>query len=222
MDGVLIDSEPLWRRAEIERFADVGVALSEADCLETQGLRIDEAVAYWAPRRPWTGSTIETLAARIVDRMIELIRAEGAPMAGASASIEAARAQGWRLAVASSSSMRLIETVLDGFGWRARFEVLRSAEDEARGKPHPDVYVSAARDLGLSPARCLAIEDSANGVASARAAGMACVAVPPPETAADPRFEAATWRLPSLEGLPALLGEIADGPGVPDREEARR
>jgi sugar-phosphatase len=205
MDGVLIDSEPLWRRAEIEIFGEVGLVLEEADCFQTQGLRIDEAVAFWYERAPWTDRSCDDIAKSIVSRMGGLIRSEGELMPGALASIEWALNSSWRLALASSSSKFLIETVLDRFDISNLFECRRSAEDEVSGKPHPDVYLSAARDLQLEPGACVAIEDSANGVASALAAGMRCVAVPPPETRNDARFATATLRLDSLRDLPKAL-----------------
>jgi sugar-phosphatase len=104
--------------------------------------------------------------------------------------------------------MRLIEAVLDRLDLAAAFEVVRSAEHEQRGKPHPDVYRATLRELGLAGADCVAVEDSAHGVASALAAGMRCVAIPSPETRADPRFEAADWRLDSLEDLSQALARI--------------
>ncbi len=208
MDGVLIDSEPLWRRAEIEIFATVGLELSEADCHETTGLRMDEAARYWFDRKPWKGPSPEGIASTVVDRMVGLVLCEGECMPGARESLAAAKAAGWRIGLASSSSMRLIETVLDGFEMREAFEVICSAEQEVHGKPHPDVYLSTLRDLGLDGAECVAIEDSANGVVSALAAGMRCIAIPPPETRGDPRFEAASWRLDSLRELPKALPQI--------------
>lgn len=220
MDGVLIDSEPLWRRAEIEIFGSVGLELSEADCFETQGMRIDEAVAYWFARSPWPGASISKVAEHIVDRMVELIEAEGEPMLGVAAALEAADGAGWRIALASSSSMRLIDTVLDRFGIRETFEVVRSAEDEARGKPHPDVYLATLRALGLDGCAAVAIEDSVNGMASALAAGMRCVAVPAPEMRDDPRFAPADWRLDSLLGFVEALPEIETAqPTRPNRRD---
>jgi sugar-phosphatase len=104
--------------------------------------------------------------------------------------------------------MRLIEAVLDRLELAAVFEVIRSAEHERRGKPHPDVYAATLRELGLAGADCVAVEDSAHGVASALAAGMRCIAIPAPETRADPRFDAAHWRLDSLEELSQALPGI--------------
>jgi sugar-phosphatase len=107
---------------------------------------------------------------------------------------------GLRLAIASSSPRRLIDAVCDRLGL-GRIDVRCSAMDEARGKPAPDVYLTAARRLGVTAAQCLAVEDSLNGLASARAAGMTCIAVPDPLLAADPRYGAADLVLRSLADL---------------------
>src|SRR5581483_1428037 len=107
---------------------------------------------------------------------------------------------GLRLAIASSSPRRLIDAVCDRLGLDG-IEVRCSGMDEAHGKPAPDVYLTAARRLGVAAARCLALEDSPNGVASATAAGMRCVAVPDPLLAADPRYRRADLVLRSLTEL---------------------
>jgi sugar-phosphatase len=210
MDGVLIDSEPLWRRAEIDVFREVGLDLEDADCLQTQGLRIDEAVKFWYERAPWADRSIGDVAKSIVLRVAGLIRSEGEPMPGALTSIGWAANSTWRLALASSSSKFLIDIVLDRFGITNLFELTRSAEDEASGKPHPDVYLTVARDLQLNPRACVAVEDSVNGVVSALSAGMRCIAVPPPETRDDGRFASANLLLNSLRDLPKALEKLAD------------
>jgi len=208
MDGVLIDSEPLWRRAEIEAFGEVGLELSDQDCLATQGLRIDEAVAYWFARSPWAGRSREEVARRIVDRVARLIRSEAEPLPGVREAITGARDEGWRLGLASSSTGFLIDTVLDHFDLQGAFEATHSAETEKFGKPHPAVYLSTAASLGLDPRHCIAVEDSVNGVISALAAQMACIAIPAAELRHDPRFAVADRRLASLEALGEALEEL--------------
>src|SRR5687768_9803665 len=88
LDGLLIDSEPLWRRAEVELFATVGVRLTEAECEETTGLRIDEVVAYRHRQKPWAEPAVHDLASRIVDRMLVLVRSDAHPKEGGSEAIE--------------------------------------------------------------------------------------------------------------------------------------
>ncbi len=178
MDGVLVDSEPIWRAVEREVFAIVGIDVTDEDLLETMGVRVRDVVERWHRRKPWDQPSREEVARSIVDRVADAIEREGAFNQEAIRAIDYVEALGLRLALASSSPMRLIRAVLSSGGLVDRFDVVLSAEDEARGKPDPAVYLSAARELGVPPERCLAVEDSINGVRSAKAAGMVCVAVP--------------------------------------------
>jgi sugar-phosphatase len=212
MDGVLIDTEPVWRRVEIEVFASVGVVLSDAECRETMGVRIDDVVRLWHGRRPWTGVRVEEIAERILNGVIDHVRRHGAPMDGVREAFTAVREAGLRCAVASSSPTSLITAVIERLDIAAQVEVTCSAQDEAHGKPAPDVYLRTASLLGLHPAACLAVEDSLNGVLSARAAGMHVVVVPDAVTAADPRLEALGLRLSSLRELDAAcLASLREG-----------
>jgi mannitol-1-/sugar-/sorbitol-6-/2-deoxyglucose-6-phosphatase len=209
MDGVLIDTEPVWRAAQSAVFAGFGVALSERDLLDSTGQPIEELIPVWR-RRPVAGDGMSPLtdpgltdaeiADLIIDRVIAHVAAEGRPMPGVTAAIALFERCGLRLAIASSSPLRLIDAVCDRLGL-TRITVRCSAMDEARGKPAPDVYLTAARRLGVAAAGCLALEDSPAGIASARSAGMRCVAVPDPLLAADPRYREADLVLESLTGL---------------------
>ena len=180
LDGLLIDSEPLWRRAEIEVFATVGVALTEPECHQTTGLRTDQVVAYWLERRPWDSgrSPAAGVAAAINARVIDLIGECGEPKAGVGHALQFMRDRGLRRALASSSSMPVIEAAIDRLGIGDAFEVIHSADFEERSKPAPDVYLGAARRLGIEPALCIALEDSVPGVEAAKAAGMCCIRFP--------------------------------------------
>ena len=178
MDGVLIDSEPMWRAVEREVFAGVGIELMEEDLFPTMGVRIADVVNRWYARHPWSEPSREAIAEQIVDGVVEAIRDHGALLEGATAAVDHVRALGLRVALASSSPMSLIRAVLSLDGLAARFDAVVSGEDEEIGKPDPAVYLSAARALEVPPDRCLAVEDSINGVRSAKAAGMVCIAVP--------------------------------------------
>jgi mannitol-1-/sugar-/sorbitol-6-/2-deoxyglucose-6-phosphatase len=178
MDGVLVDSEPIWRAVEREVLAGVGIEVTDDDLFETMGVRVADVVERWHRRHPWDEPSREDVARSIVDRVAEAIEREGAFHQEAIRAIDYVDGLGLRLGLASSSPMRLIRSVLSIGGLADRFEVVLSAEDEERGKPDPAVYLSAARELGVPPERCLAVEDSINGVRSAKAAGMVCVAVP--------------------------------------------
>ena len=178
MDGVLIDSEPLWRAVEREVFAGVGIDLAEEDLFATMGVRIADVVQRWHARHPWPEPSREAIAEAIVEGVVRAIREHGVLLQGAVAAVDRVRALGLRVALASSSPMSLIRAVLSLDGLAARFDAVVSGEDEELGKPDPAVYLSAARALEVLPERCLAVEDSINGVRSAKAAGMVCIAVP--------------------------------------------
>ena len=207
MDGVLIDSEPLWREAEIEIFATVGITLTHDSCRETTGLRMDEVVAYRHRERPWPLEEVSmgALARRIEGRLVELVRERGEAMEGASDAVDRLARAGYRLALASSSAREIIDVVLERLGLSSRFEVVASAEAEARGKPHPAVFLRVAGALGVDPTECVVIEDSLNGVIAATAARMRCVAIP--EVRGDPRFAIADVELASLAELTTAIVE---------------
>lgn len=205
VDGVLIDSEPFWRESEIEVFARHGVRLSESDCLLTVGMRIQEVADYWFARRPWQGAAPDLVAGEILQGVIERVKTRGAPMPGLAEAIRLLRERGLRLALASSSARILINAVLDRLGLRSAFDAVCSAENEPLGKPHPGVYLSAAALLALPPEACIAVEDSINGVLSAKAAGMRCIAIPLPELRGDPRFTQADAIVDSLAGINSTL-----------------
>ncbi len=209
MDGVLLDSEPFWRQAEIEVFATVGLHLTERDCMDTMGIRIDEVVAFRHAQKPWDHPSQPEIAERIVDRVVELVRERARPLDGVTEALAYFQARGIPLALASSSSLRLIQASLEALNLQDAFPIRHSAEHEELGKPHPAVYLSTARRLGLPPSRCLAVEDSLNGVVSARAARMSVVAIPEPAVAGDPRFVLADERLESLRELPAAWERLS-------------
>jgi HAD superfamily hydrolase (TIGR01509 family) len=207
MDGVLIDSEPLWHEAEVAVAGEAGLVLTPEDCLRTTGLRVDEAVAYWCERHPWLSPRREILVASTLDRLVDLVSRRGAPKPGVDEALTHARSAGLRLGLASSSPYRVIHAVLDALGLHSAFEVIHSAEEEARGKPDPAVYLTTARKLGIEPERCIAVEDSPNGLLSAKAAGMKCIVVPEPALRADPRFALADATVVELAEIgPELLG----------------
>jgi mannitol-1-/sugar-/sorbitol-6-/2-deoxyglucose-6-phosphatase len=201
MDGVLIDTEPAWRRVEIEVFGSLGVQLTEAECRATMGMRVREVVELRRERHPWPDATVDAVTRRIVDGVVEHVRTDGAAIDGALAAVTAVRRAGLLCAVASSSPAQLITAVVERLGIDTDVDVTCSADQDARGKPAPDIYLRTASLLGVAPATCLAVEDSVNGVLAARAAGMLCIAIPDLVTAADTRLSAATLRLESLREL---------------------
>lgn len=201
MDGLLIDSEPLWQESEIVVFNKVGLRLDHSMCLETMGLRVDAVVDYWYARHPWENVSNKEIENGIVDEVVERILLKATPQEGVASVINFVQSKRVRTALASSSSYRIIRAVLDKFDLKEKFEIIYSAEDEEYGKPHPGVYLTTARKLQVSPAECLAIEDSFNGVKAAKAAGMLCIAVPDSTSRGDSRFDLADVVLNSLSEI---------------------
>jgi len=198
MDGVLIDSEPFWQESEIAAFGKVGLQLTRSMCLETMGLRVDEVVEYWRKKRGWEYCPTEELEELIVSGVIDRILARGEAKEGVEHAMASFKRHGVKMALASSSAYRIIRAVLDRFKLADKFDCIYSAEEEEYGKPHPGVYLTTARKLGVGPAECLAIEDSFNGVLSAKAARMKCIAIPDAAARCDPRFVIADLTLDTL------------------------
>ncbi len=210
MDGLLIDSEILWHQAEIEILGGLGVPLAVEGCRTTKGMFVDEVTEHWYGLYPWRGPTPDEVAVTIVDRVIDLIVAKGELKPGAVHAIDLCAGRDLALAVASSSQYRLIDAALGHFDLRDRFALIHSAEDEDYGKPHPAVFLTAAAKLGAMPQRCLVWEDAPAGVLAAKAASMACIAVPEHGEGHHPAFGLADLVVDSLlEVDNASLDEVA-------------
>jgi len=207
MDGLIIDSEPLWRLAERAAFSRVGLNLSDDECRQTTGLRSDEVVGYWFERRPWTGVGQTDVVRDLEEGVARIISERGQVLPGVRQTIDCLCHAGLRLALATSSSHEIIRVVLSTLRFEDAFEFACSAADEERGKPDPAVYLTTVRRLGLAAEECWALEDSAAGVQAARAAGCRVVAVPSPEDFDDPQFDLAHLKLHSLTDFDLRLIE---------------
>ncbi len=210
LDGVLVDSEPVWEEVRRQVVAEhgghwpadaqrrlMGMSTREwARCLaEDLGVRLPP----------------ETIAALVIERMAARYTDQLPFMPGA---VEAVRrlAARWPLGLASSSPPSLIETVLDAASLRSSFVTAMSTEQVAHGKPAPDIYLAVARELGRQPERCAAVEDSSNGLRSAAAAGLHVIAIPHPKYPPDPgALEKAGTVLTGLADLtPSAVAALAD------------
>ncbi len=207
MDGLLLDSEVLWHKAEVEIFGSLGVPLQDAIGRSTKGMYVNEVVAFWYAQYPWDGPSSAEVVDLLLARVGDLVETEGRLLPGATRALDLTGARG-PLALASSTPMALIVRCLKHFELFDRFAAIRSAEFEEYGKPHPGVFLSAAVSLGVAPSECLVLEDSAAGVVAARAATMTVIAVPTIEDRERPEFGIADLVLDSLEELtPEWLDE---------------
>jgi sugar-phosphatase len=200
MDGLLLDSEVLWHKAEVEIFGSLGVPILDAMGRSTKGMYVNEVVAFWYTQYPWDGPSADEVVDQLLARVGDLVETEGRLLPGATRALDLTGERG-PLALASSTPMALIVRCLKHFGLLERFVTIHSAEFEQYGKPHPGVFLSAAMSLGVAPASCLVLEDSAAGVLAAKAATMTVVAVPVIEDRARPEFGIADLVLSSLEEL---------------------
>ncbi|MBO9702631.1 MAG: hexitol phosphatase HxpB [Sporocytophaga sp.] len=201
MDGILIDSEPLWKIAEKKAFAKVGLIMSTEMCNLTMGYRINEVTDYWYERRPWKGKSKDEVTEDIIQTVIDEIKANGNELKGVKRSLRLLKEQNYKIALASSSAMRIINVVVDKLEIREYFDSICSAETEPYGKPHPAVFITAADKLKIDPHQCLVIEDSVNGVIAGKAARMKVVAIPDESLSGDKRFIIADTILPDLDHL---------------------
>ena len=180
VDGVLIDSEPVWERVRRNFVATRGGRWPDDAQDRMMGMSTAEWSAYISEDFGLRGLSGQQVAELVTAAMTAEYAAHLPLLPGAVAAVRDLSAR-WPLAVASSAPKSLIDAVLDASGLRPAFAAAVSSEEVARGKPAPDVYLEAAARLGVTPAACAAVEDSSNGLRSAAAAGLAVIAVPRPE-----------------------------------------
>ena len=175
LDGVIIDSADEHRRAWQRLAREEGVSFTDADFWDTFGKRNDAILAAkWGPLTP---DEARALADRKEEYYRELIRETAAPLPGAMELMRGLHEAGFPQALASSAPVENIRLISDVLGLEHYLSALVSGETVPRGKPAPDIFLAAAKALGIDPANCLVIEDAVAGVEAAHAAGMRCIAV---------------------------------------------
>lgn len=207
MDGLLVDSEPLWTVAERELFAGWGLEFTPAAKAAIVGLRMDAAVRVLLDLAgsPAAGETPASVADRLLRRMAELFRADLPLLPGVLDLLTAARAAGVPQALVSSSYRLLVDAVLAAVPGHP-FAVAVAGDEVRHGKPHPEPYLTAAARLGVDPARCVVLEDTAAGARAGTAAGARVVYCPSVAGAGAP--EPGWWTVRSLAEVSlARLGE---------------
>jgi len=198
MDGLLIDSEPLWYEAAREVMTDLGVDLDEAAYATTVGLRTKEFLEHWFSIFNIDSSLLQATDDDITQRVIRKFREKGSLMPGVREVLELLSGMGFRIGLATSSPRSLIDAMLETTGLQGQFEAITSAEHLPYGKPHPQVYLDCADILGVPPYNCICFEDSFNGMIAVKAARMKCVVIPAPDTIHRSVWETADKKLPSL------------------------
>jgi sugar-phosphatase len=199
MDGLLVDSEPLWKRTVAKAYKRIGIDITSVHHREMAGRTTLENAEYFYSRHPWQGPTPQELADSIINDMLVLMKSESRLMPGVHHALQACKKASLPVAIASSSPMLLIDAVVDALKLREHFSHIYSAQFEPHGKPHPGVFLKVAGHFGVAPRDCLVFEDSPAGVLAAKAAGMKCVAVPHPADKDNPFIRTADIIIDSLE-----------------------
>jgi HAD superfamily hydrolase (TIGR01509 family) len=207
LDGVIVDSEQVWDEVREDYTEEAGGHYGPTAARDMQGMSSLEWSRYMADKLGVPG-TPEEINAEVVRRMLERY-GEDPPLIPGAADVVRDVAQTWPVAIASSSNPELIEVVIKAAGLRDAVRVWVSSEEVPRGKPAPDVYLEAARRLGIDPKGCAGVEDSQNGIRSAKAAGMRVFAIPNPHYLPDAASLAeADVVLESIRDLPVALSAV--------------
>ena len=197
LDGLLSDTEPLHCRAYQDVFRGLGIALDEETYIE-EWVRLGRGICSFLRKR---GIALDpdVIRERKAARYRELVRAEARPMPGAVELLDRLHGRK-RVALASSAYADAVETVVDTLGLRGYFQAIVSHGHVERVKPFPDIFLYAAKALGVPPGECVVLEDAEKGVIAAREAGMTCIAIPNAYTRHND-FSRATRVVPSLRAV---------------------
>jgi len=208
MDGLLVDSEPYWKIAEKICFGKLGLNLNDELLRQVMGFRLSEVVAHWYNYQAWGEKNFEAVEADVLETVKQLIIENADALPGVIQTLELCKSNGYKIALASSSAMSLINVVVDKLNIRHYFDLLVSAEFEPYGKPHPSVFITTANQLNVLPTECLVFEDSVNGMIAAKAARMKCIVVPEAEKQQEPYWQLANQKLKTLEDFSLAMVEL--------------
>jgi sugar-phosphatase len=198
MDGLLVNSEPFWKMAEKEVFGKLGLNLTDDLLRQVMGFRLSEVVKHWYHYQPWPNPNFEQTESDVLDCVKQLIHQHADAMPGVYEVLTHCKNKNYKIALASSSAMELIDVVIDKLNIRQYFDVVWSAQYEEYGKPNPAIFLSVAKQLNIEPKHCVVFEDAINGVIAAKAARMYCIAIPEEVSYNDPRFAIADIKTQSL------------------------
>ncbi|MGG9961410.1 hexitol phosphatase HxpB [Ferruginibacter sp. SUN106] len=205
MDGLLIDSEPLWNEASAYIFGHYGIHLTPQQYATTTGLRTKEFITHWFNHFKIPLQEADIIEKDLIDKVIELVLQKGKPMPGLSHIFNFFIDRNFKTGIASSSPRNLIDVVVDLLNIRPHLHTITSAALLANGKPHPEVYLNCAAELKAAPAECICFEDSFPGMIAVKAARMKCVVVPDPKISKELKWHAADLRISSLQNFNELL-----------------
>ncbi|ESP93132.1 hexitol phosphatase HxpB [Pseudoalteromonas luteoviolacea] len=201
MDGTLIDSEPMWQEAEKQVFGSLGVDVRDELAARTASMTTIQAAEFWYQHAPWEGPSTSQVADQVVLRVAELIVLQGEALAGVHHALSLLQEKQLKIGLATNAPVALIPVVFDKLDIGHYFTTYCSSDNEVAGKPSPDVYLTAAKQMGVLPERCLAVEDSVTGMKAAQAANMRTLVVPQKSQFNNVKFDKADMKLESLLAL---------------------
>ncbi len=199
MDGLLIDSESYWQKTERILMKEIGIDITEEMQKETFGLGTREMMLHWYNYQAWPNPDFNKLEKIYEEMMLHFFKTQAELLPGAEYILNFFKDKEMKSGLASSSSMVLINAFINRFDLSEYIQQTHSADFEDFAKPHPAVYIEAAKKLGVLPFNCLAFEDSLNGIISAKAARMKVVAVPDMKHYSLSGYEIANLKIKSLE-----------------------
>jgi sugar-phosphatase len=201
IDGLLINSEPLWNQAAAEIFRQYGIILTEEQYGITTGLRSKEFVTHWLIQHKIPSTEFDRVEEKIVNLALSLIDKDATLMPGVEHIFQFFLKRDFKIGLATSSPVKLIEWVKDKLGIRSFIHASASAQHLPYAKPHPQVYLDCAAAMHISPLACICFEDSVYGMTAAKAARMTCVVVPSAEHIKLPHWGLADLKLSSLQNF---------------------
>ncbi len=204
IDGLLIDSEPLWHEAATELFNQFGVKLTDAMYTSTTGLRTKEFVQLWFDYFKIDQKFAAEAEKKIVEGVLKRIEDKASIMPGVPHIFDFFASKQFKIGLATSSPPSLIDLVVQMTGIESYLSATASAEYLPYGKPHPQVYLNCAESMNSHPIECICFEDSFNGLIAAKAARMKCVVIPHHSLNKDARWSAADLKLSSLQNFGEL------------------
>jgi HAD superfamily hydrolase (TIGR01509 family) len=210
MDGLLIDSEPMWGKAFAKVFKPLGKEFNEDHHIEMRGRSAIENINHLYADKPWPGPSPQEVYDQIIAEMLESFATGLKLKKGVHEALRICKKHALPVAIASGSPMVIIDTVVDAVEIREHFGHIYSSQFEPYGKPHPGVFIKVAEHFKVQPADCLVFEDSPSGVLATKAAKMKCIAVPEPSAKDNPFVQTADIIIGSLEEFDeAMLAKLA-------------
>lgn len=198
MDGLLIDSEPLWKEAEHHVFSSVGVKVTPALSALTAAMTTREVTEFWYQRNPWLGHSLDEIEQAVIDQVEWLIKAKPVAKEGVKYILEFCREKGLKIGLSTNSPYQLIPVILETLEIGHYFDAITSSQQVQNGKPWPDVYLTTAQKLNVLAMDCMVFEDSVSGLNAALAANMKTVVIPESDHFDKSGFDLSDLKLKSL------------------------